>query len=80
MAVKPASPADGPPAPSKSWKIEINPSHPHRSRIYYKGELVGLVRALNCGIDVDNPTPYIEFSVFTRDVEIETKDEPPPGI
>ena len=63
----------------KSWKLIINPSWPHRSELLYKGEKVGLVRAVDFKVGVDCPIPILGVEVYTRDIEIVTQDKPPPG-
>lgn len=66
--------------PIKNWKLVINPQWPHESKVFYKGDLVGYVRHVNFGVDVDTPVPYLTFSIFTQDVDVETTHEPPPGL
>lgn len=58
----------------KDWRIEIDSRNSRNTKVFYKGEPVGLLSSLDFSVDSGSNLPKVTFGTYMARVEIVTVD------
>lgn len=54
----------------KKWRFELNPCDTTGCRLYYDGELLGLVASVNVLADASAPCPRLQITMYAHDIDV----------